>query len=89
MVFQQFKSGEFPVLVATDVAARGLDIQEVDHVINFDMPQDINDYVHRIGRTARVGNIGRATAFFDPSSDIAVAKDLLKVSQPKCFLCGS
>lgn len=59
-----FKSGTSPFLVATDVAARGLDIPNVTLVINFDMPNNIDDYVHRIGRTARVGNVGRALSFF-------------------------
>src|SRR5690606_14517514 len=51
----QFQSGELPVLVATDVAARGLHIPDVSHVFNYDLPQDREDYVHRIGRTARAG----------------------------------
>ena len=56
-----FKNGRTPVLVATDVAARGLDIDNVVHVINYDMPTDIDNYVHRIGRTGRAGNKGLAT----------------------------
>ncbi|CAJ0957452.1 unnamed protein product, partial [Mesorhabditis belari] len=63
----EFRSGSKPVLIATAVAERGLDIQGVDHVINYDLPQCKEDYVHRIGRTGRVGNPGRATSFFDPS----------------------
>lgn len=59
----QFKSGDFPVLVATDIAARGLHIPEVSHVINFDLPQDPEDYVHRVGRTARAGASGTAVSF--------------------------
>lgn len=55
-----FSDGKFPVLVATDVAARGLHIPEVSHVINFDLPQDPEDYVHRIGRTGRIGEKGQA-----------------------------
>jgi ATP-dependent RNA helicase RhlB len=58
-----FHDGEIPVLVATDVAARGLHIPEVTHVINFDLPQDAEDYVHRIGRTARLGAAGEAISF--------------------------
>ncbi len=59
----QFQQGELPVLVATDVAARGLHISEVSHVFNFDLPQDAEDYVHRIGRTARAGASGDAISF--------------------------
>lgn len=61
---RSFRSGDTPILVATAVAARGLDIPNVTHVINFDLPTDIDEYVHRIGRTGRAGNIGRATSFF-------------------------
>ena len=59
-----FKTGRCQVLVATDVASRGLDIPEVKHVINYDMPSDIDSYVHRIGRTGRAGNTGTASGFF-------------------------
>ena len=59
-----FKSGRTPILVATDVAARGLDIPNVTQVINFDMPSNVDDYVHRIGRTGRVGNLGAALSLF-------------------------
>jgi len=59
-----FKDGKVEILVATSVAARGLDIESVTHVINFDMPSNIQDYIHRIGRTARKGHIGKATGFF-------------------------
>ena len=60
-----FKSGRHPILVATDVAARGLDIPNVTQVINFDMPSNVDDYVHRIGRTGRVGNVGHALSMFN------------------------
>ncbi len=59
----EFQSGELPVLVATDVAARGLHIPDVSHVINYDLPEDAEDYVHRIGRTARAGASGDAISF--------------------------
>lgn len=60
-----FRTARMPILVATAVAARGLDIPNVKHVVNFDMPADIEEYVHRIGRTGRVGNLGLATSFFN------------------------
>lgn len=59
-VLTRFKDGKLPILVATDVASRGLHIDGVTHVINYDLPQDCEDYVHRIGRTARAGADGRA-----------------------------
>lgn len=74
---RRFKNGEASVLVATDVAARGLDIRGVEHVVNYDMPQNMDSYVHRIGRTGRVGNSGRATTFFN-KLDAGISKDLVK-----------
>jgi len=59
----EFANGKYPVMVATDVAARGLHINQVTHVINFDLPQDPEDYVHRIGRTGRIGKKGKAISF--------------------------
>ncbi|KAJ1288198.1 hypothetical protein BS78_02G072400 [Paspalum vaginatum] len=77
---RSFKSGATPILVATDVAARGLDIPHVAHVINFDLPNDIDDYVHRIGRTGRAGKSGLATAFFN-ESNISLARPLSELMQ--------
>ena len=65
-VMISFKSGRVPILVATDVAARGLDISSVTHVVNFDVPTSPDVYVHRIGRTGRVGRSGRAITFVEP-----------------------
>ena len=65
-VMISFKDGRLPLLVATDVAARGLDISGVSHVINYDVPTSPDVYVHRIGRTGRVGRSGRAITFFEP-----------------------
>merc|ERR1711936_953925 len=62
---RRFKCGQTPIIVATTVAARGLDIPNVKHVINFDLPGDVEEYVHRIGRTGRMGNLGLATSFFN------------------------
>jgi ATP-dependent RNA helicase RhlB len=62
-LLKEFQAGELPILIATDVAARGLHIPDVSHVFNYDLPQDAEDYVHRIGRTARVGKDGDAVSF--------------------------
>ena len=67
-IMNDFKEGVLPVLVATDVASRGLHIEAVSHVINWDLPQDPEDYVHRIGRTARAGAAGRAVGLVDEAS---------------------
>lgn len=73
---RHFKSGRRPILVATDVAARGLDISNVKHVINYDLPSNIDDYVHRIGRTGRAGNLGLATSFVNEQNR-PILRDLL------------
>jgi ATP-dependent RNA helicase DeaD len=65
-VMLAFKGGRVPILVATDVAARGLDISTVTHVVNFDVPTSPDVYVHRIGRTGRIGRSGRAITFVEP-----------------------
>ena len=62
-LLKEFTAGELPILVTTDVASRGLHIPDVSHVINYDLPQDAEDYVHRIGRTARAGAFGDALSF--------------------------
>ncbi len=66
-VLRRFRTGRVTLLVATDVGARGLDIAEVSHVVNFDMPFDVTDYVHRIGRTGRAGRPGMALTLVTPS----------------------
>jgi ATP-dependent RNA helicase RhlB len=71
-ILNDFKEGTLPVLVATDVASRGLHIEGVSHVINWDLPQDAEDYVHRIGRTARAGAAGKAISFADESSALLI-----------------
>lgn len=75
---EAFRSGRAPILVATAVAARGLDIPNVTHVVNYDMPGDIDDYVHRIGRTGRAGNTGVSTAFFNRGNR-NIVKDLIDI----------
>ena len=82
-----FRAGRTPVLVATDVAARGLDIPNVVHVINYDFPGDIDDYVHRIGRTGRAGHNGLATSFLnDRSNKKAVQVRLALFSSSSCLI---
>jgi ATP-dependent RNA helicase RhlE len=67
-----FKAGKFPVLVATDIAARGIDVEALSHVVNFDVPKSPEDYVHRVGRTARAAATGDAFLFFSPEEETDV-----------------
>ncbi|KAL0118181.1 hypothetical protein PUN28_009090 [Cardiocondyla obscurior] len=77
-VLQEFRSGRAPILVATDVAARGLDVDDVKYVINFDYPSSSEDYIHRIGRTGRKRQTGTAYAFFT-THNMKHAGDLIEV----------
>jgi ATP-dependent RNA helicase DeaD len=81
-VMLSFKGGRVPILVATDVAARGLDISTVTHVVNFDVPTSPDVYVHRIGRTGRVGRSGRAITFVEPrqKKELAAIEDHIGTS---------
>jgi len=82
------------ILLLSQVAARGLDIPNVEHVINYDLPSDIEEYIHRIGRTGRVGNLGLATSFFNDKNRNVVC-DLMsllietKQEQPEWMLSMS
>jgi len=78
MHLESFRSGRSPILVATAVAARGLDIPNVKYVINYDLPNDIDEYVHRIGRTGRVGNTGFAKSFLNEKNR-NIARDLAEL----------
>jgi len=71
-ILNDFKEGRLPILVATDVASRGLHIEAVSHVVNWDLPQEAEDYVHRIGRTARAGAGGKAIGLVDEASALAL-----------------
>ena len=71
----QLKSGRINVVVATDVAARGLDVERISHVINFDFPHDTEAYVHRIGRTGRAGRNGNAILFVEPKDCLLYTSD--------------
>jgi len=75
MVIKKFKHKDFKVLVATDVAARGIDVPNLTHVVNYSLPEDLESYVHRIGRTGRAGQKGIAITFLN-KSDIRLAKNL-------------
>lgn len=77
-VLQEFRTGKSPILIATDVASRGLDVSDIKFVINFDYPNSSEDYVHRIGRTARACKTGTAYTFFTPAN-MKQAKDLIEV----------
>jgi ATP-dependent RNA helicase RhlE len=85
-----FKAGKFPVLVATDIAARGIDVEALSHVVNFDVPKCPEDYVHRVGRTARAAATGDAFLFFSPeeegdvrSIERAIGKQLPRLTLPE------
>jgi len=77
-VLKEFKDGKNPILVATDVASRGLDVKDIKYVINYDFPTQIEDYVHRVGRTGRAGATGSSYTFFSPDKS-RCAGDLVKV----------
>ena len=79
-----FKSGLYRVLVATDIASRGIDVTNIELVINYDLPDAAEDYIHRIGRTARAGSGGHAIAFARPNErhDVAAIERLMKLTLP-------
>lgn len=79
-----FKSGKYKVLVATDIASRGIDVTGIELVVNYDLPEDAQNYVHRIGRTARAGNKGHAISFATPdqSSDVRDIEKLIRTTLP-------
>ncbi|MBI1957244.1 MAG: DEAD/DEAH box helicase [Candidatus Liptonbacteria bacterium] len=79
-----FKSGKYRVLVATDIASRGIDVKGIELVINYDLPEQADDYVHRIGRTARAGRSGKAISFVmpDQKKELADIESLIKMRLP-------
>jgi len=78
-VLREFKSRQSTLLCATDVAARGLDVDDIRMVVNFDFPNDMESYVHRIGRTGRAGKKGTAVSFFVPQKNGRMARDLIEI----------
>jgi ATP-dependent RNA helicase RhlE len=79
-----FKSGRYRILVATDIAARGIDVKGIQLVINYDLPDDAENYVHRIGRTARAGHKGHAISFATPeqNSDVREIEKIIRKALP-------
>ncbi|RAH40531.1 DEAD-box ATP-dependent RNA helicase DBP2 [Aspergillus brunneoviolaceus CBS 621.78] len=77
-VLNEFKTGKSPIMVATDVASRGIDVRDITHVLNYDYPNNSEDYVHRIGRTGRAGNKGTAVTFFTTENS-KQARDLVTI----------
>ncbi|MBF9255583.1 DEAD/DEAH box helicase [Pontibacter sp. 172403-2] len=85
-VMGKFRNGTLEILVATDVAARGLDVENVEAVINYDLPQDEESYVHRIGRTGRAGKSGKAFSFVGNRTDGYKIKDIMRFTKAKIVL---
>ena len=81
-VIKKFRSNKIQILVATDVAARGLDIPNIEHVINYDLPQQPEDYIHRIGRTGRAGAKGQAWSYVT-NSDKRQWREIEKILNPE------
>ena len=83
----RFKSGDIRVLVATDIAARGIDVDEISHVVNYDLPNEPESYVHRIGRTARAGSAGVAISFCDATEN-EYLRDIERLTKQKLTVAG-
>jgi len=82
MAINGFKNGKYDIMVATDIASRGIDVSEVSHVINFDMPSTVDAYIHRIGRTGRAKNKGEALTFVVPD-DESMVRSIEKILNAK------
>jgi len=79
-LLESFRSGKVPVLITTDLLARGLDIHDISHIINFDFPKEKETYVHRIGRTARFGKRGEAITFCTSVMDLEEIKQIERMT---------
>ena len=79
-----FKSGKYRILVATDIAARGIDVKGIELVLNYDLPDDSENYIHRIGRTGRIGDTGHAISFATPDQgkDLKDIEKLMRMAIP-------
>ena len=86
-VLDEFRDGEIKVVVATDVAGRGIHVDDIEYVINFDFPYEAEDYVHRIGRTGRAGHTGIAISFADEDESFAIPEIEEYIKEPlKCTM---
>jgi len=78
----RFRAGKVKILVATDIAARGIDVKDIAFVVNYDIPATPDDYVHRIGRTARAGRSGTAVTFVAPEEEVSLREIIRTTGQP-------
>jgi ATP-dependent RNA helicase DeaD len=89
-VMQGFRKGKFDVLIATDLASRGIDVADISHIINYDIPEDPEVYVHRVGRTARMGKLGKAFTFVmpDQGDELTKVENLINMQVPQALVEG-
>jgi superfamily II DNA/RNA helicase len=89
-VMQGFRKGKFDVLIATDLASRGIDVADISHIINYDIPEDPEVYVHRVGRTARMGALGKAFTFVmpDQGDELTKIENLINMQIPQALVEG-
>lgn len=89
-VMQGFRKGKFDVLIATDLASRGIDVADISHIINYDVPEDPEAYVHRVGRTARMGAAGKAFTFIgsDQGDELTKIENLINMVIPQALVEG-
>src|SRR5205814_6089477 len=89
-VMKSFRGGKFDVLVATDLASRGIDVADISHIINYDIPEDPEAYVHRVGRTARMGAAGKAFTFVqrDQGDELTKVEALINMVVPQATIEG-
>lgn len=89
-VMQGFRKGKFDVLIATDLASRGIDVADISHIINYDIPEDPEVYVHRVGRTARMGALGKAFTFVmpDQGDELTKVENLINMQIPLALVEG-
>jgi ATP-dependent RNA helicase DeaD len=89
-VMKNFRTGKFDVLIATDLASRGIDVADISHIVNYDVPEDPEVYVHRVGRTARMGAAGKAFTFVarDQGEQLTKIENLINMVIPQALVEG-